>query len=182
MCVRLQAPREDDRENDAVETVLMIYNTPNHLVLRATTRASLCEFDFANVNLLRWIINDRGICSSGEQSVWCRTAGSINMHKEFTVTFAEASQYEMKKERQGKASQWGLLLKWKTDSFIFSPPSHLHSCSIIMNPLSILSYFHALTQLVRSYFLKTSNIISSCSQYKPPCLKNLLEIRVSIFK
>lgn len=105
MCVRLQAPREDDRENDAVETVLMIYNTPNHLVLRATTRASLCEFDFANVNLLRWIINDRGICSSGEQSVWCRTAGSINMHKEFTVTFAEASQYEMKKERQGKASQ-----------------------------------------------------------------------------
>lgn len=31
MCVRLHAPREDEeKERDAVETVLMIYNTPNH--------------------------------------------------------------------------------------------------------------------------------------------------------
>lgn len=33
MCVRLQAPREDERETDAVETVLIIYNKPNHFVL-----------------------------------------------------------------------------------------------------------------------------------------------------
>lgn len=34
MCVRLQTPREDEeKESDAVETVLMIYNAPNHFAL-----------------------------------------------------------------------------------------------------------------------------------------------------
>ena len=52
---------------------------------------------------MQWIIKAGDMCSSGVQSVWCSTAGGINMHKEFTVTFAEASQYEMKKERQGRS-------------------------------------------------------------------------------
>lgn len=94
MCVRLQAPREDERENDAVETVLMIYNTPNHF---ATIWATCCKFDYINEILQLWLINDGDICSCADEPVWCSTAGGINMHKEFTVTFAEAIQYEMKK-------------------------------------------------------------------------------------
>lgn len=38
--------------------------------------------------------------SYNEASVWCSTAGRTNMHKEFTMTFAEASQYEVRKDRQ----------------------------------------------------------------------------------
>lgn len=44
------------------------------------------------------------VCSTSEESVWCSTAGSVNMHKEFTVTFAEASQDEMEKRKAGRSN------------------------------------------------------------------------------
>lgn len=38
--------------------------------------------------------------SYNEESMWCSAVGSTNMHEESTMTFAEASQYEVKKDRQ----------------------------------------------------------------------------------
>lgn len=82
--------------------------------------AAWCKLNDINVNLLRWMINDRDICSSNEQSLWCSTAGSINMHKEFTVTFAEASQRWRKKGREKSKSVWITAEMEMEDSFIFS--------------------------------------------------------------
>lgn len=58
-------------------------------------------FFFIYVSLLGWIIDQRLW-----QNIQCGAAmGAASVHDEFTVAFAEANQYGMKKGRQGEASQ-----------------------------------------------------------------------------